>query len=357
MLNPFRRLMEVLARSGECELRQQIQFLKAENEIFLARVPKAVRTTAEERARLVKLGRPLGNAIKELITIVSPRTFADWLRKRPTRVGRDGARRKRGRPRTAAEIRRLILRIARQTGWGFTKILGELRKLGVRKVSRSTVINLLHEQGVPSAPERGEGTWAEFLKAHAKTLWACDFISKRIWTPRGLRFAFVLVFIHVKSRKVHASRATLAPDPTWTANEVEVFRETVRRAGERPRHLIRDRDGKFGAGFEEEVRDSGVRSIVLPHRAPNLNAHAEHFIQTLERECLDKFVVLGLKHLDHLVSEFVEHYNQERPHSGIGYRTPCGPAPPEDLEPAQLGEVGCRERLGGALKHYFRRAA
>lgn len=358
MLNPFRRLMEVLTRSSESDLRLQIQFLKAEREILHARIPKAIRLTASERARLIKLGRPLGNAVGEIVTIVTPRTFARWLD--PRRSGRkvvDGTKSTPGRPRTAVEIRRLVLRIARETGWGFTRIVGELRKLGIRKISRTTVINLLREHGVPTGPERGEGTWAQFPTAHAKTLWACDFVSKRIVTPRGLAFAFVLVFIHDKTRKVYASPATFSPNPQWAAAEVTVFREIVGRAGERPELLIRDRDGNFEGEFESRIRDEGIRSVKLPPQSPNLNAHAERFIQTLERECLDKFIVLGLRHLDYLVSEFVQHYNQERPHSGIGYRTPCGLSPPDEIEPSRIGVIGCHERLGGVLKDYFRRAA
>jgi hypothetical protein len=89
---------------------------------------------------------------------------------------------KRGRPRTDKEIREIIVRLAKENGWGYTRILGELRKLGIRRASRSTVINVLKQHGLDPGPQRGEGSWDEFLKIHAKTLWACDFLSKKVCT-------------------------------------------------------------------------------------------------------------------------------------------------------------------------------
>lgn len=95
----------------------------------------------------------------------------------------------------------------------------------------------------------------------------------------------------------------------------------------------------------------------LPHAAPNMNAFAERFIQTLQDECLDRFIALGTRHLDHLAATFVEHYNRERTHSAIGFRPPCGPSPPLDLSIPAGRDIRCRTRLGGLLRHYYRRAA
>jgi putative transposase len=96
--------------------------------------------------------------------------------------------------------------------------------------------------------------------------------------------------------------------------------------------------------------------VRLPHCAPNLNAHVERFIQTVQNECLDRFIVMGVEHLDHLIGQFIEHYNTERPHSAIEFRTPGGSRAPLRLADRD-GPVRCRERLGGALRHYYRTAA
>jgi putative transposase len=89
-----------------------------------------------------------------------------------------------------------------------------------------------------------------------------------------------------------------------------------------------------------------------------MNAYAERAGQTLQKECLDHFIVLGEKHLNYLVSQFLEYYHQERPHQGKGNvpLTPQAKAPPDD-GPLRQRDVACKQRLGGWLKHYYRQAA
>src|SRR5581483_8936074 len=193
----FQSLLLLIARATDRELARQVQYLKAENDILRSKLPRRINVTPKERQRLLKFGKPLGTAIKDLISIVSPRTFLRWLQgeeeatKKGTRPPRPG------RPRTPEEVRELVLKLARENGWGYTRILGELKKLGARKICRSTVVNILKEAGLDPGPKRGEGTWDEFLKRHAETLWACDFFSKRVWTAGGFVEMFVLFFIHL----------------------------------------------------------------------------------------------------------------------------------------------------------------
>ncbi|MFN9090961.1 MAG: integrase core domain-containing protein [Alphaproteobacteria bacterium] len=96
-----------------------------------------------------------------------------------------------------------------------------------------------------------------------------------------------------------------------------------------------------------------ITPVRLPQCSPNFVANVERFIQTVQVECLDRFIVMGTSHLDHLVREFMEHYNRERPHSAIGFRTPVGRWPPA----SGRGPVRCQTRLGGVLRYYYRVAA
>ncbi len=257
-------------------------------------------------------------------------------------------------PRKPEEIRALIVRIARETHWGSTRVLGELRKLGITCVSRTTVRRILREHGIDPAPKRRGQSWDEFIRAHAETLWACDFFTKTVWTPLGPRLAFVLFFLHVGSRRVIVSEPTLKPTREWTAQQASPFLTQAEADGhEPPRILLRDRDGKFGPAFDQALADAGCRAKVLPVRAPILNAFAERWIQSVKRECLDHFMVFGLGHLAHLLASWVDHYHQERPHQGLGNRLIGGPDPP--VSPA--GQIRCRSRLGGVLKSYERIAA
>ena len=109
----------------------------------------------------------------------------------------------------------MVIRIARETGWGYTRILGELKKLGVPYMSRNTVKNILRAEGFDLGPDRGEGSWDAFLKIHWETLWACDFFTKDVWTATGRVTAYVLFFMELHTRRVHIAGVTAHPDGEW----------------------------------------------------------------------------------------------------------------------------------------------
>ena len=128
--------------------------------------------TPHEKRRLLKFGRKLGVQLRDLISIVSYQTFVRWIREKEVSHAekRSASARKPGRPRTPDDVRELVLKLARENNWGYTRILGELRKLGIKSVSRQTVKMILKEHGIDPGPKRGKGSWDEFLKIHADTL-------------------------------------------------------------------------------------------------------------------------------------------------------------------------------------------
>ena len=108
--------------------------------------------------------------------------------------------------------------------------------------------------------------------------------------------------------------------------------------------------------FAQEGEDAEVKRV--GPRAPNMNAYAERWVQTLRQECLDHFLVLGAGPLGHLVKEFVAQYNEERPHQAKdNMPLPEADEPEPRILKFPAGAVKCRERLGGLLKHYYRDAA
>lgn len=343
----------MLATATDRELARQVQYLKAENRILRDKLPKRLTVTAQERQRLLKYGKPLGAAIGTLITIVSPRTFARWIsgetNKRevgkPTRLGR---------PKAPENIRELVLRLARENAWGYTRILGELRKLGISRISRMTVIKILKDNGLEPGPRRGEGTWDDFLKRHRDTLWACDFFTKKVWTLTGLMDIFILFFIHSGSRRVHIAGMTANPDRAWVMQQARNMALFFDQESVKPRYLLRDRDSKFVRAFDAILMSEGITVTPIGVRAPNQNAVAERIVQSVKHECLDHFIVFGEDNLRHILSEYLLYYHQHRPHQGLGNQ-PLSGAESASVDADQpVGEVFCEERLGGLLRHYRR---
>src|SRR5262245_35185304 len=207
----FHPLLYSLVSATRQELARQVHYLETENQILRSKLPKRVLVTPTERRQLVKAGRGLGEAIKELVAIVQPSTLLRWINgdDKP-KSKKKASSRKPGRPRMPEDVRALVVRIATETGWGYTRVLGELRKLDYR-LSRQTVKNILVEHGIDPGPKRGKGTWDEFIRIHAATMWATDFCSKWVWTLRGPIDLYLLVFLQIGSRRAWQRSGTHLP--------------------------------------------------------------------------------------------------------------------------------------------------
>ena len=168
----------------------------------------------------------------------------------------------------------------------------------------------------------------------------------------------MILFIHLETRRLFIASATLRPTADWVAQQARNFVMHAEELGLPASHLIRDNDAKFAPAFDAVLEGAGVEPVPIVPLSPNMNAYAERTGQTLQRECLDHFLVIGERHLNYLIQQFSEHYHLERPHQGKGNAplTPQRPPPLPDA-PLRLQDIACRERLGGLLKHYYRRAA
>ncbi len=114
--------------------------------------------------------------------------------------------------------------------------------------------------------------------------------------------------------------------------------------------LIRDRDGKFTAAFDAVFAAAGVRIIRTPARAPRANAIAERWIASARRECLDRMLITGERHLRLVLGEYTDHYNIHRPHRTLQQNPPAGRVhPPGDVTGMRVLR---RERLGGLIHEY-----
>jgi putative transposase len=283
--------------------------------------------------------------------LVTPATLLAWHRQLVKRKWTQ-RRTKTGRPPLEPKICELIVRIAKDNPrWGYVRIQGELRKLGMR-VGASSIKRLLRRQGLGPAPRRGP-SWGEFLRAQADGIWACDFFTVE---TAFLRTLYVLFFIEVGSRRLHISAATRNPNGSFVSQQARnLCFELDEREAAPPRFLVHDRDSKFSGPFDEVLRSKGMRIIRTPIRSPKANAFAERCVKTLRHELLDWTLIRGRRHLDHVLASYARHYNAERPHRGIGLRVPEKQSHVDPVE--SVPEIRRRDLLGGLIHEYYPVAA
>jgi len=348
----FHPLLALIASVTDRELAKYILFLKEENRILRARVPGQIHTRKDERERLLKFGKALGRAIEELITIVSPATFYRWLREE-----KEPKRKKypKGGQRKPRELRELVIQIASVTNFGLTRIVGEIRKLGIKKISRQTVRNILKEEGIKPSPDRTTDTWKNFIDRHKETLWACDFFSVKTVTTRGFKEMYVLVWLCMTTREVIVSTSTEHPNSAWVTEQARIFADQTSNRETKPQIVMHDRDTKFTKEFTQLLKDRGLRTNPLPKASPNLNGRCEKIIGTIKLEALSKFIIFGKRHLDYLLASFSDYYNYHRSHMERDHLPPVR-TEPEEVEKLSIDQVEVKAFVGGLVHSFHRRA-
>jgi transposase len=291
--------------------------------------------------------------------LVTPDTILRWHRRLVTRKWTHGSPGG-GRPPLADHVVALILRLAQENPrWGYRRIQGELKELGIR-VAATSIRTVLLRNGIRPAPRRASVTWRAFLRAQASGIVAVDFFT--VETVR-LRTLYVLFAIELHTRLVRLVGVTDHPNGLWIvqrAREFSMNREP-RTAGvtSAPRFLIRDRDSKFTRAFDDVFTADGIRTVKAPVQAPNANAFAERWVRTVRQECVDWMLIWGRRHLEHVLDEYVRHYNDERPHRSLELR------PPRAINEASVVRVGAvaamairrQDCLGGLVHEYYEAAA
>jgi transposase InsO family protein len=230
--------------------------------------------------------------------------------------------------------------------WGYFRIRGELLKLG-QSVSATAIRSVLKRARVPPARRRSHLTWKQFLAAHAETLVATDFFSV---DTIFLRRLYVLVFVHLGTRRVLALACTSEPNREWVTQQARNLAWHLEEEGIELSIMLHDRDRKFGASFDRVFESGGARVVLTPLMAPKANAHAERWIGSCRRECLDWMLIASERHLRRVLREYLDHYNDERPHRSRDLRPPSGRGDP--VRVAAGYSINRGVRLGGLLSHY-----
>jgi len=293
----WKMLLACITGSVEEHILLRNEYLAAENAIFRNQIKGRLHLSDADRQTLAEIGKKLGKqALEEIAKAAKPDTILGWHRKLVAQKF-DGSdqRKSLGRPRVDKELEDWVVRMAKENrSWGYDRIAGALADLGY-DISDQTVGNILKRRGLPSAPDRQKTTtWKDFIRRNLDGL--------------------------------------LKPG----------------------QYLIHDRDTKFCAAFKHILDESGVKRLPLPAKSPNLNAIAERWIRSVKSEALSPLILFGERSLWYVLSEYVAHYHQERPHQGKGnvILFPTDPTQKRAERP-----IVCCERLGGLLKFYDREAA
>jgi putative transposase len=279
--------------------------------------------------------------------IVTPATLLRWHRELVRRKWTYKAKRT-GRPPIDPQLRELVIRMAKDNPrWGYVRIQGECRKLGIR-VGASTIKRLLLREGLGPAPRRVGPSWSEFLRSQAEGILACDFFTiETIF----LRTFYVLFFIEIATRKLYVTPSTRNPDAAFVTQQARnLVAFDLDERDEPVRFLIRDRDSKYTRSFDEVFRSEGARVILTPIRSPKANSFAERVVKTVRSEILDWTLILGRRHLDRVLRTYASHYNAARPHRGLELAVPENRSPIAPVN--EIPEIGCRDLIGGLIREY-----
>ncbi len=341
----------VTARRSGRDKDVEILVLRHQVKILERQLHGRLRYRPADRALLAALSRLLPRDRWQAF-LVTPETLLRWHRevaKRKWRRWRQQCRP--GRPTLAPDVVALIVRLGTENrSWGCVRIQGELRKLGIR-VSATSVRRVLRRHRLGPAP-RGGPSWAEFLRAQAEGILATDFLSVDTVFFQRL---YVLFVIELATRRVHILGVTKHPSGPWVTQVARNLVGDLADQGRAFRFLIRDRDTKFTANFDEVFASEGIEIIRTPVRAPRANAYAERWVRTVRRECLDQILLVGRRHVESVLRTYVRHYNEQRPHRGIGLAVPVTNDPPDvSVLPAPVER---RDVLGGIIHEYYRAAA
>jgi putative transposase len=300
--------------------------------------------TPVDRALFAALSRSLPRAAWTSFS-VKPETLLRWHRQFVARRW-TYPHKKPGRPPVDPSLRALIVRLARENPrWGYRRIAGELKGLGIA-VSPTSVRKVVLAAGLQPAPERAQSSWRAFLRQQAASALACDFFTVE---AAFLQRLYVLFFISLGTRRIEYIACTSSPDGAWVTQQARNLVMQL-EGDERFRLLIHDRDTKFSHAFDDVFRSEGIEVIRTPVQAPNANAYAERWVRTVRADCLDRILILGRRHLEHVLRAYRRHYNQHRPHRALDLIPPDGPIPL--TKTTATPHVRRRDLLGGLIHEY-----
>jgi transposase InsO family protein len=316
-------------------LEAEVLLLRHQLNILRRATPKRVALGSIDRLVFVGLYH-LAPGVLEALKIVTPETLIRWHRIGFRGYWRWKSRPRGGRRKTPTDIRNLIHEMSMANPlWGAPRIHGELLKLGI-DVGQTTVAKYMARRRRP--PSQG---WKTFLRNHADGIVSMDlFVVPTI----SFRLLYGFLILRHGRRDLVWLDVTATPSAEWIARQLtEAYRWQ-----EAPRYIVRDRDRIYGEAFIRRLRAMGIRDRPIAPHSPWQNGYAERLIGSIRRECLDHVVVLGERHLRHLLKSYQNYYNEARTHLSLHKDSPVSRAV------QTVGRMLAIPVLGGLHHQYLR---
>ena len=314
--------------------------LKKENKIYKRQLnkKKVINSLRRNDRFFLSLISSLSKRAINYLTIVKPSTLLDWQR-RFNKNYWTYKHKTPGRKPVSKDIKELILQMKQENRlWGCHRIADELNKLGIEL--NPTTVNKIIQTFRKQGKIQSSGSWKRFLKSHWESLFGMDFMT--IDTFFGKRFYF-LVILELKSRKIIRYDLTENPCREFVKQRIEIFSEELPVK----KILIYDNAPQF-TSIDYNWYD--IKGVNICTSAPNMNAFTERVIGTIRREALDLFLLFSEKQVRKIIREYVDYYNHQRPHQGVGKI-------PDPKQPTGFGNIKKEPVLGGIHHHYFRCSA
>ena len=351
-------MISCIAYCIDKELYKAIDYLKEQVRVLIEQQEKQnkrILLTNRQRMRVAAKAKRLGRKMLEQCTVLfTADTVMCWYQKLIAEKY-DGSKHRTspGRPKITKEIVKLVIQFKKENPrWCYKKITEQIVYLGY-KISKSSVKNILIENGYDPEPDLTvRSTWHEFLKSHWNVLAACDFFTIELLVGRKLVRSTVFFVIEFSTRKVFFAPIKLQPDGKYMKQVARILTDCENGFLDHKRYLIHDRDPLYkSGGFHDILRSSGIESIRLPARSPDLNSIAERFVKSVKYECLNHLILSSVTQLEYVMKQDLQYYQSERIHHSVG----------RIIEPkhktGDTADIVCVDRLGGLLKSYHRLAA